>query len=126
MKWDDSLHDMYVLRGLGKDTDLIRIATKGMLTISSRDFTDISVVEELEDGTILAYGQSVALEEHPEESGFVRAWNLPGCGWRIRPVDVAGKPHADIDYVILSDLKGWLPSWTINSAMCVSLERDGE
>jgi hypothetical protein len=80
---------------------------------------------ELADGTIFAIGHSV-----PEEDGvfeqtpdYVRGAVLEGSGWHCKPVlGPNGEQWCEMTYVILIDLKGWVPAFVVNGALAWTFE----
>lgn len=139
VKWDTQVRSIdekaFIPTGRSGVTCAVTIySVNGALVISARDFCDLSYHETEEDGSVLLYGRSIETEKYPEQPGFVRAENLAGGGWVIRPVDASagsssgsaakseGGPsavsiHSRCAYLIMSDLKGWLPSWAVDQAI---------
>lgn len=71
------------------------------------------------DGCILSVSMSVTHPSCPVDKDYVRGEVLPGSGWHIQPLAPSGTGTArcKLTYVIFTDIKGWIPQWTVNAAM---------
>ena len=109
----------------GDEVVLQRMRVKAVLVVSQRDFVCMHLRRELADGTIFAIGHSV-----PEEDGvfeptpdYVRGAVLEGSGWHCKPVlGPNGEQWCEMTYVILIDLKGWVPAFVVNGALAWTFE----
>tara|TARA_Y100000780_G_C13625017_1_gene394140 strand:- start:227 stop:916 length:690 start_codon:yes stop_codon:yes gene_type:complete len=120
LKWDTAVANYTELLGPGKcgaNTTVWHLAVNGAFGVAGRDFVDFGVVEADSDGTVWSYGQSVQAED-VQSGDCVRGVNYPGSGWRVRPIKSGSDSfECECSYVVLSDLKGWLPSAIVRMAM---------
>lgn len=136
MKWDSNIArlETHALDPAGAASPLpagakfylLRCQTHAVGPISARDFVDAVATYALPDGRIVNGGASVVdAARCPERKGTVRGWNTPGGGWVFEPVRVPAaadgiggeRVHTRVIYVIHSDLRGWMPSGVVNSAL---------
>lgn len=124
--WDSSIHEM-ASTPLGDNVEILHTVTKAVFAVSSREFLDASATVRLPNGCVAHGGEGVSSDaRYPDTPGAVRGHNGPGGGWYLepiaRPADAAGDAAAAtewcrVHYVIFSDLRGWLPTAIVNSAM---------
>jgi len=134
--WDDSVRSFCKLADLSElhsGAFLSHICTGAVGIISSREFVDINHTEiDAESGVLLSYGQSIQPpSDWTADSKCVLGSNFPGCGWRLMPCDENGAsypgsgadsaPCCRIQYVIHTELSGWLPSMAVNAGMTSTL-----
>ena len=130
MTWDKSYLGITNLNRIigGEPTDDIvtqRLLIKGILVISQRDFVCTHMRRTLPGGEAITVSYAVPEDENvfPIDPNFTRGEVCEGTGWRVRPIKVkdaaSGKEeeHCELIYVIMTDLKGWVPAWVINGAM---------
>ena len=134
LKWDSNMAalDTVVLRGPGAPAGappldagvrrvvMLRSATRPVGPVSAREFVDVTLIcddgfEGVPPGSVVSGGAgAVDNARFPEQPGFVRGWNSPGCGWVFeRRADGGTRVH----YVIQSDLKGWFMSFVVNNVL---------
>jgi len=121
-KWDTQVRSIEEKLFVPTEVDNVTCAVtiysvNGVLVIAARDFVDVSYHETTDDGSVLLYGRSIETPMYGPQSGYVRAENLEGGGWVIKPIlsKDGGVPTASrCSYVIMSDLKGWLPAWAVD------------
>lgn len=120
LKWDTAVADFTELLGTDKcdvNTTVWHMSVNGAFGVSGRDFVDMATIESDSDGTVWSYGQSVLAGDVPS-GACVRGVNYPGSGWRVKPIkSESGALQCECSYVVLSDLKGWLPSAVVRMAM---------
>ena len=124
MTWDKSYLGITNLNRVigGEATDdivLQRLLIKGILVISQRDFICCHMRRTLSNGEAITVSYAVSEKENvfPIDSNFTRGEVCEGTGWRVRPIKIGEKEHTELTYVIMTDLKGWVPSFVINGAM---------
>jgi hypothetical protein len=128
MTWDKSYLGIQNLNRItgGESTDDMvtqRLLIKGILIISQRDFVCTHMRRTQSNGEAITISYAVPEEENvfPIDPQFTRGEVCEGTGWRVRPVKVLDgkeeKEHCELTYVIMTDLKGWVPAFVINGAM---------
>lgn len=120
-KWDTAVGGHTIVKSHAECdgvTTIWRLVVNGAFGVSPRDFVDIGTVEVDDMGHVWSYGRSLQADDI-DTASCVRGANLPGSGWHVRPVkdELTGATHCDCTYVVLTDLKGWLPSSIVNMAM---------
>ncbi|XP_061451692.1 stAR-related lipid transfer protein 5 isoform X2 [Rhineura floridana] len=80
-KWDPNVKEVVVIEKINEDASIVRTITPSafMNVISPRDFLDVVLIKQDEDGTIASVATSV---EHPlclPQPNYVRGLNYP-CG----------------------------------------------
>jgi len=122
--------------GVHNSLKFLRCTTSAVGPISARDFVDINYLRHDVDRSGKVYavlscgGVTPELENahktkystiYPVVPGVVRGTTSGGCGWYIKQDRDAGTGEytdaCTVSYVIHSDIKGWLPSMLINSAI---------
>ena len=136
--WDDSIESFRKVSDLShlhQGAFVSHIATGSVGIISSREFVDINHTEvDPATGVLLSFGQSVkppaSWAANPK---CVLGMNFPGCGWRLTPCAHDGSavglgsseeseaPSCRIQYVIHTELSGWLPAMAVNAGMTSTL-----
>lgn len=129
LKWDKSYSQGEILRtfkaGSNKLYDLSRSCSMAMAGISSREFLELRYFHPGLDGrTLLHTFTSVTCEDIsglPSPSkGLVHADGKAGTGvrWtRIEATESSTAPCWMVEIVVEADLKGWVPTVVLNSAM---------
>jgi hypothetical protein len=128
MAWDityESIDDRVIFTGAAANEDprLGRLALRPVLILSPRDFVMLKMcVDHGAQGAHHSYS-AVALSivddaRVPEVEGYVRADVCPGSGWHAEPaVQDDGSVHCKLTYVIMTDIKGWVPQALVNTAV---------
>jgi len=122
LTWDRGLQNLTYLNiheggDLGRVV-ILRSATKPVGPISGRDFMDAVVIRTLADGSIIQCGTGVDSNDncglYPVSKDFIRGLNQI-CGSHIQSEPTVN--GVKVSYIIETDLKGWFPSFVINSAI---------
>ena len=104
---------------------LVRLKIKPVLIVSARDFCMIQLKRNFQNnGNIGSVSFSIEDERVPVDTNFVRGEVLPGSAWFIEPVPIESSSstssqviHSRLTYIILTDIKGWVPAFAINNAV---------
>jgi len=112
--WDQNMIEGKVLYQLDPRNEIGYYAAKCPPPIASRDFLNQrSWRARSEAGEWIIMNHSVEHPDHPEKKGFVRA-NSILTGYLVLRRPEGGSKFT---YYSQSDMKGWIPSWVINSTM---------
>ncbi|KAE8297653.1 StAR-related lipid transfer protein 5 START domain-containing protein 5 [Larimichthys crocea] len=98
-----------------EDISICRTVTPSaaMGIIAPRDFVDVILVKQYEDGTISSNATNVTHASCPPQSGFVRGFNHP-CGCICVPI--SGEPNkTQVFSFFQTDLGGLLPRSVVDS-----------
>ncbi|KAF5906188.1 stAR-related lipid transfer protein 5, partial [Clarias magur] len=87
LKWDNNVKKFELLEQVSADVTVCRTVTTSaaMGVISPRDFVDVILVKQYEDGTITSNATHVSHPACPLQPGYVRGFNHP-CGCICVPV----------------------------------------
>ncbi|KAI4830090.1 hypothetical protein KUCAC02_001743 [Chaenocephalus aceratus] len=81
--------------------------------IAPRDFVDVILIKQYEDGTISSNATNVSHPSCPPQSGYVRGFNHP-CGCICVPI--SGEPNkTQVFSFFQTDLGGFLPRSVVDS-----------
>jgi hypothetical protein len=115
--WNANLKHTRIVQIIDEFTDVIYQVTNEAAggLISSRDFVDLRRWAIMEGGVYLSSGTSIVHPAVPTVPKIVRGENGPSC---ISFFPVPGRPdQTDIQAMIQTDLKGWIPQRVIDQAM---------
>ncbi|XP_029431231.1 stAR-related lipid transfer protein 5 [Rhinatrema bivittatum] len=115
VKWDKTVKEFEVIEAVTDTVSVCRTVTPSaaMKIISPRDFVDVVLVKQYEDGTIASNATNVQHPSCPPQSGFVRGLNHP-CGCLCVPVP--GDPDkTQLVSIFQTDLSGYLPQSVVDS-----------
>ncbi|KAK3533921.1 hypothetical protein QTP70_034910, partial [Hemibagrus guttatus] len=115
LKWDNNVKKFELLEQVSTDITVCRTVTPSaaMGVISPRDFVDVILVKQYEDGTITSNATHVSHPTCPPQPGYVRGFNHP-CGCICVPVPgEAGKTQ--LISFFQTDLGGLLPRSVVDS-----------
>ncbi|KAF4083052.1 hypothetical protein AMELA_G00135580 [Ameiurus melas] len=115
LKWDNNVKKFELLEQVSTDVTVCRTVTPSaaMGVISPRDFVDVILVKQYEDGTITSNATHVSHPACPPQPGYVRGFNHP-CGCMCVPVPgEAGKTQ--LISFFQTDLGGLLPRSVVDS-----------
>ncbi|MCI4383329.1 hypothetical protein PGIGA_G00025210 [Pangasianodon gigas] len=121
LKWDNNVKKFELLEQVSTDVTVCRTVTPSaaMGVISPRDFVDVILVKQYEDGTITSNATHVSHPACPPQPGYVRGFNHP-CGCICVPVPgEAGKTQ--LVSFFQTDLGGLLPRSVVDSFFPVSM-----
>ncbi|KAF7703172.1 stAR-related lipid transfer protein 5 [Silurus meridionalis] len=121
LKWDNNVKKFELLEQVSTDVTVCRTVTPSaaMGVISPRDFVDVILVKQYEDGTITSNATNVGHPACPPQPGYVRGFNHP-CGCICVPVPgEAGKTQ--LISFFQTDLGGLLPRSIVDSFFPVSM-----
>ncbi|XP_060796460.1 stAR-related lipid transfer protein 5 [Neoarius graeffei] len=121
LKWDNNVKKFELLEQVSVDVTVCRTVTPSaaMGVISPRDFVDVILVKQYEDGTITSNATHVSHPACPPQPGYVRGFNHP-CGCICVPVPgEAGKTQ--LISFFQTDLGGLLPRSVVDSFFPVSM-----
>ncbi|XP_066492463.1 stAR-related lipid transfer protein 5 [Tiliqua scincoides] len=114
-KWDPNVKEISVIDTIDEDVVILRTTTPSafMKVISPREFLDVVLTKEEEDGTIVSLATNV---EHPlcqPQPNYVRGLNYP-CGCFFIPVP--GDPcKTQVLSFFQTDLGGNIPQTVVDS-----------
>ncbi|XP_061078211.1 stAR-related lipid transfer protein 5 isoform X1 [Conger conger] len=115
VKWDNNVKKFELVETFNDDVSVYRTVTPSaaMGIIAPRDFVDIVLVKQYEDGTITSNATNVGHPGCPPQPGYVRGFNHP-CGCFCVPV--AGEPgQTQLLSFFQTDLSGLLPRSVVDS-----------
>ncbi|XP_063045026.1 stAR-related lipid transfer protein 5 [Engraulis encrasicolus] len=115
VKWDSNVKKFELLEQITEDISVCRTITPSaaMGIISPRDFVDVILVKQYEDGTITSNATHIAHPECPPQAGYVRGFNHP-CGCFCAPIP--GEPgKTQLMTFFQTDLGGYLPRSVVDS-----------
>uniref|UniRef100_A0AAY4BF28 START domain-containing protein n=1 Tax=Denticeps clupeoides TaxID=299321 RepID=A0AAY4BF28_9TELE len=113
VKWDNNVKKFELLEQVTEDVTVCRTVTPSaaMGIISPRDFVDVILVKQYEDGTITSNATHVGHAGCPPQSGYVRGFNHP-CGC----FSGRGEPgKTQLLTFFQTDLGGFLPRSVVDS-----------
>lgn len=104
------------------DAGLVRLSLKPVLVVSARDFVNVQLMRDrsASDGSFLSVSYSVTDDACPPHPDFVRGDVLPGSAWHLAPGEDGNS--CVLTYVILTDIKGWVPAFAVNAAVSKTFE----
>uniref|UniRef100_U3JTL5 StAR related lipid transfer domain containing 5 n=1 Tax=Ficedula albicollis TaxID=59894 RepID=U3JTL5_FICAL len=114
-KWDQNVKDFEVIEAITDTVSICRTTTPSacMRIISPREFVDVVVMKQYEDGTMLSAATNVEHPLCPPQPNFVRGFNYP-CGCFCIPVP--GEPdRTELLTFFQTDLGGYLPQTVVDS-----------
>ncbi|OXB60413.1 hypothetical protein ASZ78_004387 [Callipepla squamata] len=127
-KWDQSVKDFEVVEAVSDAVSVCRTTTPSALMkiISPREFVDVVLMRQFEDGTMLSAGKTLKFcstnVEHPlcpPQTDFVRGYNYP-CGCFCIPLP--GEPdRTQLLSFFQTDLGGYLPQTVVDSFIPASI-----
>ncbi|XP_066415019.1 stAR-related lipid transfer protein 5 [Molothrus aeneus] len=114
-KWDQNVKDFEVIEAVSDTVSICRTTTPSacMRIISPREFVDVVVMKQYEDGTMLSAATNVEHPLCPPQPNLVRGFNYP-CGCFCIPVP--GEPdRTELLTFFQTDLGGYLPQTVVDS-----------
>ncbi|XP_048224867.1 stAR-related lipid transfer protein 5 [Perognathus longimembris pacificus] len=114
-KWDENVSSFEIIQSFSDALNITRTATPSaaMKLISPRDFVDVVLVKNYEDGTISTSATHVEHPLCPPKPGFVRGFNHP-CGCFVEPLP--GEPDkTHLVSFFQTDLSGFLPQSVVDA-----------
>ncbi|XP_035250952.1 stAR-related lipid transfer protein 5 [Anguilla anguilla] len=115
VKWDNNVKKLELVETVNVDISVFRTVTPSaaMGIIAPRDFVDVVLVKQYEDGTITSNATHVGHPGCPPQAGYVRGFNHP-CGCFCVPVP--GEPSkTQLLSFFQTDLGGLLPRSVVDS-----------
>ncbi|XP_005989702.1 stAR-related lipid transfer protein 5 [Latimeria chalumnae] len=115
VKWDENVDKFELIEAIGENISICRTVTPSaaMGIISPRDFVDVVLVKQYDNGTITSNATNVLHQGCPPHPGFVRGFNHP-CGCFCVPVP--GEPQkTQLLSFFQTDLGGYLPQSVVDS-----------
>lgn len=115
VKWDNNVKKFELLEQVTEDITVCRTVTPSaaMGIIAPRDFVDVILVKQYEDGSITSNATHVNHPNCPPQSGYVRGLNHP-CGCMCVPI--SGEPNkTQLFSFFQTDLGGYLPRSVVDS-----------
>uniref|UniRef100_A0A8B9MCX4 StAR related lipid transfer domain containing 5 n=1 Tax=Accipiter nisus TaxID=211598 RepID=A0A8B9MCX4_9AVES len=116
-KWDQNVKDFEVV----ETVSICRTTTPSafMRIISPREFVDVVLMKQFEDGTMLSAATNVEHPLCPPQPNFVRGFNYP-CGCFCIPLP--GEPdRTQLLSFFQTDLGGYLPQTVVDSFFPASI-----
>lgn len=115
VKWDNNVKKFELLEKITEDITICRTVTPSaaMGIIAPRDFVDVILVKQYEDGTISSNATNVTHPICPPQSGFVRGFNH-ACGCICVPVS-GDSSKTQVFTFFQTDLSGLLPRSVVDS-----------
>ncbi|CAM4611509.1 unnamed protein product [Lepidochelys olivacea] len=114
-KWDQNVKDFELIETISDTISICRTITPSafMKIISPRDFVDVVLIKQYEDGTIASAATNVEHPLSPPQPTYVRGFNYP-CGCFCIPVP--GVPDkTQVLTFFQTDLGGYLPQTVVDS-----------
>ncbi|XP_062998638.1 stAR-related lipid transfer protein 5 [Elgaria multicarinata webbii] len=114
-KWDQNVKEVVVIETINENICITRTTTPSafMKIISQREFVDVVLIKQDEDGTKASAATNVEHPLCPPEPSYVRGRNYP-CGCFCIPVP--GDPHkTQLLSFFQTDLAGNLPQTVVDS-----------
>merc|ERR1719382_688965 len=129
-QWDSSFAEVSALASYEGGAELKHSRLKAVGPISARDFVNLAQIRDSPaDGGFHLTEVSVPAEQYPgapaPSKDAVRGANPPGGGMWARP-SASGEGVWDIDIVMNTELRGWVPTRAINAAMQGELVGTGQ
>ncbi|XP_018618959.1 stAR-related lipid transfer protein 5 [Scleropages formosus] len=121
LQWDRNVDQFELIQKVSEDISVYRTVTPSaaMGIISPRDFVDVVLVKQYEDGTISSNATHVTHPGCPPQLGYVRGFNHP-CGCFCVPV--SGDPDkTQVLSFFQTDLGGFLPRSVVDSFFPASM-----
>lgn len=115
VKWDDNVKKLELIERVNEDISVFRTVTPSaaMGIIAPRDFVDVVLVKQYEDGTITSNATYIEHPGCPPQTSYVRGFNHP-CGCFCVPVP--GEPSkTQLLSFFQTDLSGLLPRSVVDS-----------
>ncbi|XP_061885957.1 stAR-related lipid transfer protein 5 [Entelurus aequoreus] len=115
VNWDNNVKKFDLLEQVTEDISICRTVTPSaaMGIISPRDFVDVILIRQHEDGAISSNATNVSHQGCPPQSGYVRGFNHP-CGCICVPI--SAEPNKTQVYTFFqTDLGGLLPRSVVDS-----------
>uniref|UniRef100_A0A3B1K3U1 StAR related lipid transfer domain containing 5 n=1 Tax=Astyanax mexicanus TaxID=7994 RepID=A0A3B1K3U1_ASTMX len=115
VKWDNNVKKFELLEQVSSDVTVCRTVTPSaaMGIISPRDFVDVILAKQYEDGTVTSNATHVNHPSCPPQPGYVRGFNHP-CGCFCVPVPGEANKTKLISF-FQTDLGGLLPRSVVDS-----------
>ncbi|XP_021263195.1 stAR-related lipid transfer protein 5 [Numida meleagris] len=120
-KWDQNVKDFEVVETVSDTVSVCRTTTSSafMKIISPREFVDVVLMREYEDGTMLSAATNVEHPLCPPQPNFVRGYNYP-CGCFCIPLP--GEPDkTQLLSFFQTDPGGYLPRTVVDSFIPASI-----
>ncbi|KAF1635325.1 StAR-related lipid transfer protein 5, partial [Eudyptes filholi] len=120
-KWDQNVKDFEVVEAVSDTVSVCRTTTPSafMRIISPREFVDVVLVKQYEDGTMLSAATNAEHPLCPPQPNFVRGFNYP-CGCFCIPLQ--GEPdRTQLLSFFQTDLGGYLPQAVVDSFFPASI-----
>ncbi|KFO85574.1 StAR-related lipid transfer protein 5, partial [Buceros rhinoceros silvestris] len=120
-KWDQTVKDFEVIEAISDAVSVCRTTTPSafMRVISPREFVDVVLMKQYEDGTMLSAATNVEHPLCPPRPNFVRGFNYP-CGCFCIPLP--GEPdRTQLLTFFQTDLGGYLPQTVVDSFFPASI-----
>ncbi|NXT19314.1 STAR5 protein, partial [Syrrhaptes paradoxus] len=114
-KWDPNVKDFEIVEAISDTVAVCRTTTPSvfMKLISPREFVDVVLMKQYEDGTVLSAATNVEHPRCPPQPNFVRGFNYP-CGCFCVPIP--GEPDkTHLISFFQTDLGGYLPQKVVDS-----------
>ncbi|XP_037553237.1 stAR-related lipid transfer protein 5 [Nematolebias whitei] len=115
VQWDNNVKKFELLEQISEDYSVCRTVTPSAMMgiIAPRDFVDVVLVKQYEDGSISSNAMNVVHPSCPPQPGFVRGFNH-ACGCICVPV--SGEPNkTQVLSFFQTDLGGLLPRSVVDS-----------
>uniref|UniRef100_A0A3B3VBA9 StAR related lipid transfer domain containing 5 n=1 Tax=Poecilia latipinna TaxID=48699 RepID=A0A3B3VBA9_9TELE len=115
VKWDSNVKKFELLEQIKEDISICRTVTPSaaMGIIAPRDFVDVILVKQYEDGSISSNATNVIHPSCPPHPGYVRGFNH-ACGCICIPI--SGEPSkTQVSSFFQTDLGGLLPRSVVDS-----------
>ncbi|KAK5916143.1 stAR-related lipid transfer protein 5 isoform X1 [Pseudochaenichthys georgianus] len=115
VKWDNNVKRFELVEQITEHISVCRTVTPSaaMGIIAPRDFVDVILIKQYEDGTISSNATNVSHPSCPPQSGYVRGFNHP-CGCICVPI--SGEPNkTQVFSFFQTDLGGFLPRSVVDS-----------
>ncbi|KAM9826448.1 stAR-related lipid transfer protein 5 isoform 3-T3 [Syngnathus typhle] len=115
VKWDNNVKKFELLEQITEDISVCRTVTPSaaMGIIAPRDFVDVILIRQYEDGTISSNATNVSHRGCPVQSGYVRGFNHP-CGCICVPMSAEPNKTQVLTF-FQTDLGGLLPRSVVDS-----------
>ncbi|NWJ09969.1 STAR5 protein, partial [Crypturellus undulatus] len=115
VEWDENVKDFEVMEMITENISICRTTTPSVFRkiISPREFVDVVVTKQYEDGTMLSAATHVEHALCPPQANFVRGLNYP-CGSFCIPVPGESNKTQVLTF-FQTDLGGYLPQTVVES-----------
>ncbi|XP_067161452.1 stAR-related lipid transfer protein 5 isoform X1 [Apteryx mantelli] len=120
-QWDQNVKDFEVIEAVTETVSVCRTTTPSafMRFISPREFVDVVLTKQYEDGTMLSAATNVEHALCPPQANFVRGFNYP-CGCFCIPVP-GESDRTQLLSFFQTDLGGYLPQTVVESFFPASI-----